>query len=210
MKPEHSPLVLAIALTAVAGCVDAIGYLRLRHFFVSFMSGDSTQLAVSTVRGDWGHAGTAAAIVGLFVIGVVAGRSLTSSLDAWGRPAVLMSEALLLCLAVVMGTSTVIAISLTTFAMGVQNAAIDKEQAARIGLSYVTGTLVSLGDKLADALRADRTDRWAWVPHLLHWGALVLGAACGAFGYQAWGFWALLVPAIAAAAVAGITVTMHA
>lgn len=210
MKHEHSRLFLAIALTAVAGCVDAIGYLRLRHFFVSFMSGDSTQLAVSMIRGDWSHAAAAAAIVGLFVAGVVAGRSLAVGFDAWGRPTVLMSEALLLCLAAVTGTSTTLAISLTTFAMGVQNAAIDKEHAARVGLSYVTGTLVSLGDKLADALRADSKDRWAWASHLVHWGSLVLGAACGAIGYQAWGLWALLMPAVAAAALAGVAVTMRA
>ena len=79
-----------------------------------------------------------------------------------------------------------------------------------MGLSYVTGTLVSLGDKLADALRSDPGQRWAWAPHLLHWGALVLGAACGAVVYQTWGLLGLVVPAIAAAALAGIAVTIPA
>lgn len=37
---------LAIALAALAGYVDAIGFLRLGGFFVSFMSGNSTRLAV--------------------------------------------------------------------------------------------------------------------------------------------------------------------
>lgn len=207
---SHSPILLAIALTAVAGYVDAAGYLRLHHFFVSFMSGDSTQLAVSTVRGDWGHAATAGAIVALFVTGVVTGRSVSVTLDSWGRPVVLGIEAVLLAAAAATGAVTVLALSLTTFAMGVQNAAIDKEHAARMGLSYVTGTLVSLGDKLADALRSHARERWAWVPHLYHWGALVLGAACGAVGYHSLGLLALLVPAVAAAALAGFTVTLRA
>ena len=73
----------------MAGCVDAIGYLRRRHFFVSCMSGDPTQLAVAAVRGDWGHARTPAAIVALFLAGVVAGRALSSAFDARGRPLVL-------------------------------------------------------------------------------------------------------------------------
>jgi len=207
---EHSHILLAIALTAVAGCVDAIGYLRLRHFFVSFMSGDSTQLAVSIVRGDWAHAATAGAIVALFLAGVVAGRSMSTTLDSWGRPTVLATEALLLAVAGVTAASTVIALSLATVAMGVQNAALDKERSARMGLSYITGTLVSLGDKLADALCSHRGDRWAWVPHLLHWGALVLGAVCGAVSYEAWGLSALLAPAIAAAALAAVTVKARA
>lgn len=207
-QSKHTHTYLAIALTAVAGCVDAIGYLRLKHFFVSFMSGDSTQLAVATLRGDWGHAATAGAIVALFVAGVVAGRSVSAALGSWGRPIVLAIEALLLAAAALIGASMEIAIALATVAMGVQNAAIDKEHTARIGLSYVTGTLVSMGDKLADALRSGAGERWNWVPHLFHWSALVLGAACGTVGYEAWGLLALLVPAIAAAALAGIAVTI--
>ena len=207
---KHSPLVLAIALTAVAGCVDAIGYLRLRHFFVSFMSGDSTQLAVATLQADWSHAATAGAIVALFVAGVVAGRSVSTALGSWGRPIVLAIEALLLAAATATGPSMAIAVALMTVAMGVQNGAIDKEHAARVGLSYVTGTLVSLGDKLADALRSGRAERWAWVPHLFHWGALVAGAACGTVTYQAWGPLAMLVPALGAAALAAFTVTITA
>lgn len=207
---RHSHTLLAIALTAVAGCVDAIGFLRLRHFFVSFMSGDSTQLAVATVQGDWSRAATAGAIVALFVTGVVAGRSLSAALATRGRPGVLAIEALILATAAATGASTRIAIALTTFAMGVQNAALDKEHAARMGLSYVTGTLVSLGDKLADALRADPGGRWAWAPHIFHWSALVLGAAGGTVVYQAWGLPGLFVPALAAAALAGIAVTIPA
>lgn len=117
----------------------------------------------------------------------------------------LLIEALLLVLAAVTGKSTLSILAPMVIAMGVQNAAIDKEHATRMGLSYVTGTLVSFGDKLADALRPHGPARWAWAPHRLHWGALVLGAICGALGYRDWGASALLAPACAAAVLAGIT-----
>ncbi len=40
-------LLLAAALIAVAGFVDAIGFLTLGHLFVSFASGNSTQFAIA-------------------------------------------------------------------------------------------------------------------------------------------------------------------
>lgn len=200
---------LAVALTAVAGWVDAIGYLRLGHFFVAFMSGDTTKLAVSVVRGNWSRAMDAGAIVALFVAGVVSGRIVFTSLEHWGRPGVLTIEALLLALAGVLGAPTEAAVGLMVLAMGVQNAAIDKEHAAGLGLSYVTGTLVSLGDKVADALRG-RRERWAWAPNLFHWCGLALGATCGALAYREWGTSALLAPAVITAALAVVTATAHA
>lgn len=72
---------------------------------------------------------------------------------------------------------------------------MDRQHAAGMGLSYVTGTLVSLGDGLADALHGHRDDRWAWIPNVMHWCALALGAAGGALCYRrAWGMTALLLP----------------
>jgi len=43
---------LAVLLTAVAGWVDAVGYLELGRLFVSFMSGNSTLLAIGLAGVD--------------------------------------------------------------------------------------------------------------------------------------------------------------
>ena len=59
-------LILAGFLAALAGMVDAIGYLRLGHLFVSFMSGNSTQLAVAVGGGDLTEAGVIAELIALF------------------------------------------------------------------------------------------------------------------------------------------------
>jgi uncharacterized membrane protein YoaK (UPF0700 family) len=210
VKPARSKppsyLTLAVALTAVAGWVDAIGFLRLGHYFVSFMSGDSTQLAVSSLSRKWQDAAGAGSIVALFVAGVIAGRLLAKSAGEWGRPVVLLIEALLLVLAATAGSSSAAVTVPIVLAMGVQNAAIDKERAATMGLSYVTGTLVHLGDRLADALHTgDPATRWGWLPHLAHWLGLVGGAACGALTYNLLERKALLCPAVIAAIIAAVT-----
>ncbi len=63
---------LAVSFAAVAGYVDAIGFLLTGGFFVSFMSGNTTRLAIGLVAGT-AAAGIAAGLIALFVSGVVLG-----------------------------------------------------------------------------------------------------------------------------------------
>ena len=51
-----------------------------------------------------------------------------------------------------------------------------------LGLTYVTGALVKVGQRLAAALTGG--ERFAWVPNLLLWAALVAGSVCGALAYH--------------------------
>jgi uncharacterized membrane protein YoaK (UPF0700 family) len=153
-RDELGQLALAVGLTALAGYVDAIGLLRLGNLFVSFMSGDSTQLAVAVSQARWMKAGEAAAIVLLFVLGVSLGRLVGVAAKAWRRPAVLASETALLILAAALGPATRLAFVPLVMAMGMQNAAVRQVGQSRAGLTYVTGALVSVGEKLADAFSA--------------------------------------------------------
>jgi uncharacterized membrane protein YoaK (UPF0700 family) len=77
---------------------------------------------------------------------------------------------------------------------------------SKAGLTYVTGALVNVGEKLADAFSA-RTpeERWAWAPHFLLWFGLVIGALLGALAYRTFGTRALFAAAVAAALFAVIT-----
>ena len=53
---------------------------------------------------------------------------------------------------------------------------------AGLGLTYMTGALVKVGQLAAAALTGGR--RWAWLPNLLLWAALVVGAVAGAQAYS--------------------------
>jgi uncharacterized membrane protein YoaK (UPF0700 family) len=55
---------VAIVLSGLAGYVDAIGFIKLGGFFVSFMSGNSTRLAVGIAQGTMNGA-IAASLIGL-------------------------------------------------------------------------------------------------------------------------------------------------
>ena len=69
---------LAIGLSMLAGYVDAIGFIQLGGFFVSFMSDNSTRLGVGLI--EWSNDATrAGGLITLFVIGVIAGSPVYGS-----------------------------------------------------------------------------------------------------------------------------------
>jgi uncharacterized membrane protein YoaK (UPF0700 family) len=193
---------LAVALSALAGYTDALGFLALGGFFVSFMSGNSTRFAVGLAQGT-SAAATGGAIIALFVLGVFLG----SLVAEWAgerrrRRVILGAVALLLFLAAACHAGGIDrgALAAMVLAMGVENTMFERNGEVSIGLTYMTGTLVKLGQALAKAVRGREV--YAWVPYLLLWLGLVAGAVAGALIYPFLGLTGLWLAAIAAAALA--------
>jgi uncharacterized membrane protein YoaK (UPF0700 family) len=68
----------------------------------------------------------------------------------------------------------------------------------KLGSTARTGTLVSLGEKITDALRSSTAEgRWGWAPYLMLWIGLTLGATTGALSYRPLGAHALFLPTAA-------------
>ncbi|OYX90330.1 MAG: DUF1275 family protein, partial [Novosphingobium sp. 35-62-5] len=65
----------AIALAAMAGFIDAVGFLSADGYFVSFMSGNSTRLGVS-LGTDPARAAMPAVLIAGFLGGVTGGALL--------------------------------------------------------------------------------------------------------------------------------------
>jgi uncharacterized membrane protein YoaK (UPF0700 family) len=199
---------LAVGLSAVAGYVDAIGFLKLGGFFVSFMSGNSTRLGVGAATGHWDTVRTALALIGLFVAGVVAG-ALVARQAGEGRRSVVMAfeTALLATAAGLIGAGFDKAgVAAMVLAMGAENAVFQRNGDVGLGLTYMTGALVKAGQRIAAALTGG--DRWAWGPYALLWAGLALGGAVGAIGYLRFGIVALwaaagVIAVLAAASFAG-------
>src|SRR5260370_1327671 len=73
MLDSRRNIALACALSALAGYVDAIGFLHLGGLFVAFMSGNSTRMGVSLAEGQWLHAAKSLGLIALFVTGAAVG-----------------------------------------------------------------------------------------------------------------------------------------
>ncbi len=177
---------LAICLAALAGFVDATGFITFDHLFVSFMSGNSTEGAVDVAAGS-AHAAVVGRAVAVFVGGVTLGELVGSAGGRWGRPLVLLVEALCLWAAVAIGHGgghdggghDGVLASLLGLAMGVQNASVHKADGISVALTYVTGTLVHVGRTLAGALRGAQS--WGDIlPFAGLWTGLVGGGVVGA------------------------------
>ena len=148
---------------------------------------------------DWAAAGVAAGLVGLFVIGVMLGAVVGRLAKSHRRPMVLIFVAVLLGLAAVTAHfgATDFAVVGMVFAMGAVNAVFVEEGEVRIGVTYMTGTLVKLGKAITTALLGG--DRLGWLPHLLLWLGLLVGGLLGTIAYRHFGLDALGAAAIAAA-----------
>ena len=191
--------ILATCLSALAGFVDAVAYIHLGGFFVSFMSGNTTRLGVSLAEGS-SDAALAGGLLVTFVVGVIFG-SLTGHLCMPRRqPAVLVLVALLLACAAALSAAgrPLLAAIAMALAMGAENAVFELNGEVRIGLTYMTGTLVKLGQKITAALLGG--DRLGWTPYLFLWMGLASGGLAGALTFSRLGVGGLWI----AAGVAGV------
>lgn len=211
---HYPPRVIAIAmcLSALAGYVDALGFLHLGGIFVSFMSGNSTRFAVGLALKAGMRATMTGGIILLFVTGVVCGVLVGKFFDEGrglikGRmPGVLGFVSILLLLAAifhVVGLDA-IAIMCMVMAMGAENAVFERNGDITIGLTYMTGTLVKMGYRLAAIFSGGA--KMAWLPYFLLWAGLVFGAVIGSLAYAHFGLSALWG---AGAMALSLTLTTH-
>jgi uncharacterized membrane protein YoaK (UPF0700 family) len=182
IRYDRRSRLLAIGLASLAGFVDAVGFIKMGGLFVAFMSGNSTRLAVGIASGA-AAAFWPGLLILIFVSGVVGGSLLSARLErnrtSWLLfliASLLMAGALLADLGSQAG-----ALGLMTFSMGCANTIFQREGEVSVGVTYMTGTLVKMGQRIAAALQGD--DRSAWLPYLLLWTGLVSGAVLGASLY---------------------------
>ena len=199
---------LGLLLTAIAGWVDAIGFLSLGGFYIAFMSGNTTQLGIGLTHFDMSSVRLTAILLGCFVVGAFAGTLVHSLSGRWQLPAVLLFESLLLAFALVfwfLPTPLIGPAEPLAIAMGAQNAALRSNRGQRIGGTFVTGTLFSLGENLASWCLG-RGGGGPALQDALGWLALALGAAMGAWAYSgASGLLALIIPEACLLVLACIT-----
>lgn len=202
MRDANRPdVALAVGMAGTAGFVDAIGFMSLGGYFVSFMSGNSTRLAVNLGAINATAALLPLSIIALFVAGVTLG-SLTGYRTRHHRKAAVLAVVTLLLVVSAglapFGTAFSSA-AFAALAMGAANTVLDRDDRNTIPLTYMTGSLVKIGQGLAGQLsgRADAQ----WLRYLGLWVGLLIGAVLGTLAYGLLGLPALWIAAIVAGAL---------
>lgn len=198
--PE-SRLRLAITLAAIAGTVDVVAFLALGGFFASFMSGNTTRLAIG-IGGSIDDANLAFSLILAFIGGVVA-ASLLGRTAGPNRHARLLAfvAALILACALIAKPYQATQLLLLAAAMGAMNGMFERDGEVSVGLTYMTGTLVRLGQGLARWLMREG-DLDGWTRHALLFSSFLGGGLIGVGLYARIGLATLYAAGLATAALA--------
>ncbi len=189
IKRGRIGLALVASLSVLAGMTDAIGFLASGDF-VSFMSGNTTRLAVSVSNGEGSMVLRLALLLGMFIVGNALGVVLAKLGDKKAWP-------LLLCVASLLGaaalTPNVIGLIAAILAMGMLNAVVEEVNGLPIGLTYVTGALSRFGRGLGRWLLGE--NRGGWRVQIIPWAGMFVGAVIGALLEQQFGMRAMAASA---------------
>ena len=183
---------MVASLSVLAGMTDAIGFLATGDF-VSFMSGNTTRLAVAIGEGD------VSLVVRLLfaVLAFIVGNALGVLLARWGGrralPLMLVIAGLLCTAALLPFATQVPALLAAIVAMGMLNAAVEQVNGLPVGLTYVTGALSRFGRGVGRWLLGER--RSGWRVQLVPWTGMLLGAVLGALLETRFGLKAMLFSA---------------
>ena len=169
---------LVAALSVLAGMTDAIGFMASGDF-VSFMSGNTTRLAVAISDGGCG-----------LMLRLAERYSASSSVMPWAccqpasvgvAPAGAAGASRGCCVPRRPGRchDQLPALLAATIAMGMINAVVEQVNGLPIGLTYVTGALSRFGRGLGRWMLGER--RNGWRVQLMPWTGMLLGAALGAW-----------------------------
>jgi len=183
-------------LSVLAGMTDAIGFLASGDF-VSFMSGNTTRLAVAVSQGHFELVLRLALLVFTFVIGNALGVMIARSSRKRAWPLLALTALLLLSAAFCGNYLELLALLAAILAMGMLNAAVEEVNGLPIGLTYVTGALSRFGRGLGRWLMGER--RAGWRMQLVPWSGMLFGAVLGGWLEHRLGFAALLFSSVLAA-----------
>lgn len=208
----------AVLLAAIAGFVDAFGYLVLSHLFVAHMSGNSAALGAFLGARHWHEAVLRAAPLPAFMAGVAAGALSVDLMPGTTRrrrltPAFLLEIALLVAFYFACPPSLTIParsplfyalMSLLAAAMGVQAATLRRAGGERVTTTFVSGMLANMTEEMiASCLhRASSNGDPAMAAERAHGArmlaaifiAFMVGAAGGSVAKESLGRFALAVP----------------
>ncbi|KIC63980.1 YoaK family protein [Chryseobacterium taiwanense] len=195
---------LAIFLAFIAGYTDATGLIQWKTY-VSFMSGNTTQLGTAFFSEKSEVIITSLTVITSFVIGIYAGTCLSMWEKCKIKTIPIYIVSIILMLYSVIWYYHQIAIipsvALISFAMGMMNTIVTSVGDLKVNTDFVTGTLNSLAKNTAIFTMSndehERKESKANAIHLLLlWIGFLSGAAISPILLQVLKNWILIIPAV--------------
>ncbi|AZD30537.1 YoaK family protein [Pseudomonas chlororaphis] len=189
-------LCLVASLSVLAGMTDAIGFMATGDF-VSFMSGNTTRLAVAISDADLALTLHLVLLVATFIAGNALGIVVSRFGGRRALPLLLCIATLLCAAAAWPFEQRLPAVLAAIISMGMLNAAVEEVNGLPVGLTYVTGALSRFGRGLGRWMLGER--RNGWRVQLVPWSGMFAGAVLGAVLEQHLGLAALFVSGLLSA-----------
>lgn len=204
----------AIALAAIAGMVNVIGFLGFEHQAVSHLTGTTSLLGAALVAGDLRAISHLWGLLVAFCLGaMLGGMIIRDSTLRLGRPygIVLVLEALLLLAAIpLFKGQSVWGVLLAAMACGLQNAMVTTYSGAVVRTTHLSGMFTDLGIGLGHLLRGMPLQKRRLMLSGLIISGFLGGSIVGAWLFRLMRYDALLIPAMLTGAVGiGYMVFLH-
>ncbi len=208
-------------LAAIAGFVDAVGFLGLSHIYTANMSGNSVAVGIQLASENWPEMLRRLWPIVTYVAGILFCRILVeigarrkfryiASITAVCEVGLILP----VCLQNSPHPAQALYVSLLAIAMGIQNAALTHVQSVTVHTGFVTGVLLSsivqftkyltwlfdcvrsgtysVGAALSQSSSQKPFQLASWLAFI--WFAYVTGAVCGSLGERSVHFEALVLP----------------
>jgi uncharacterized membrane protein YoaK (UPF0700 family) len=171
----------------MAGLIGAVAFTHSNGYFVTFMTGNTERAALGYFRDQPWPAITAALLLATFLAGVVVASLCRRHL--WvAHPhgptvltAVSLAAATIICIAMdgwsAAGDLSFAPIPFVAFGIGALNTSFVKDGEVSTPLSYVTGTLVKMGQGIERHISGGSPD--AWLAYLLLYVSFIVGSVIG-------------------------------
>lgn len=194
---------LAITLACIAGYLDAVGIMKWKTY-VSFMSGNTTQLGVAFSSGKSIVIVTSITVISCFLLGIYVGTclSLWKKLNIRKLPFYIVSAVLIFYTIVTFyfPVNTLLSLAIIGFSTGIMNTIVTAVGNQKVNTDFVTGTLNSLARNTAmfsmTTVTAEK-ERYKTnaVRLLLLWIGFLTGAFIAPIVLPSAGNWVFILPA---------------
>lgn len=188
----------AFLLALNAGIINGVGLVGLQHQSVSHMSGNSTEIGLAIVQGEFGHVLHLIIILLAFLCGAAfSGFIIQDATLRLGRRysfALFCESGFLLISMLLLNSGAGQGDYWASAACGLQNAMVTTYSGAILRTTHVTGTFTDLGMSLGHMLRGIRVDQRRIVLYVLLISGFISGGVVGAYLFMRVQYSAFVIP----------------